>query len=179
MTKVGIGGAALLAAAALTACVPRSAPPAPAPAPPPRPEPRPAPPQPVPAPTPPPADWQDAPLSAGDWSYRQDGDSALASFRSERLSLTLRCERLGTIRIGLTGAQAPALVVRTSYAYRRLPAAAGDGTGTIATLAASDPLFDQMAFSRGRFLVQADGGPALIVPAWPEVARVTEDCRGQ
>ena len=49
----------------------------------------------------------------------------------------------------------------------------------IVDLPPADPLLDQIAFSRGRFLVQAEGGPSLILPAWPEPARVIEDCRGQ
>jgi hypothetical protein len=28
-----------------------------------------------------------------------------------------------------------------------------------------------------RFAVEAQGAPALIIPAWPELARVVEDCR--
>jgi hypothetical protein len=43
-------------------------------------------------------------------------------------------------------------------------------------MATRDPLLDQMAYSRGRFMLAA-GGQELIVPAWPEVARVVEDCR--
>jgi hypothetical protein len=35
-----------------------------------------------------------------------------------------------------------------------------------------------MGFSRGRFLVQGNGLPTLVVPAYAEVLRVTEDCRG-
>jgi hypothetical protein len=49
----------------------------------------------------------------------------------------------------------------------------------LAQLPVSDPLLDQMAFSRGRFLVTIEGGPSLVVPAWPEVGHVIEDCRGQ
>jgi len=41
----------------------------------------------------------------------------------------------------------------------------------------SDPLFDQLAFSRGRFLVRVEGQGDLILPAWPEPARTIEDCR--
>jgi hypothetical protein len=56
-------------------------------------------------------------------------------------------------------------------------------SGGVATmgvrLPVSDLLLDQMAFSRGRFLVAVEGGPWLIVPAWPEFGRVIEDCRGQ
>jgi len=168
-----IGSTALLAAMA-AACVPRAAPPAPASAPPPA---RPAPPPAEPAP-PPPVDWQAGALSPGDWAYRGDGPAALASFRSDRLTLTLRCEPNRSVTVALTGAQASSLIVRTSYGERRLPATPVHLNEMLAGLAANDPLLDQMAFSRGRLLVQADGGPALIVPAWPEIARVAEDCRG-
>jgi hypothetical protein len=49
----------------------------------------------------------------------------------------------------------------------------------LATLPASDTLFDQIAFSRGRFLVRASGGGDLVLPSWPEPARLIEECRGQ
>ncbi len=166
-----IGVAALLAAMA-AACVPRTAPPAPAPAPPSRPAPPPAEPPPL------PVDWQQADVSPGDWDYRQDGPAPLATFRSDRLTFTLRCEPNRSVTLGLTGAQASSLIVRTSYGERRLPASAVHVNDMLASIAASDPLLDEMAFSRGRLLVQAGGGPALIVPAWPEIARIAEDCRG-
>jgi hypothetical protein len=44
-------------------------------------------------------------------------------------------------------------------------------------LAATDPLLDAIAFSRGRFAVEAPGLPTLILPTWPEPARVVEECR--
>ena len=44
-------------------------------------------------------------------------------------------------------------------------------------LPVGDPLLDAMAFSRGRFMVEARGWMPLYLPAWPEVARVIEDCR--
>lgn len=156
---------------ALAACMPRPAPPVPAP--PPAPPPAPAP---APAPAPPPVAWEDAPLSPGDWSYRDEPGGALAIFQSDRLSFALRCRANGTIVIGLGGGGAPALVLRTSYGERRLPAIAHPGE-TIAELPASDPLFDELAFSRGRFFVRGDGQPGLILPAWPEAARLIEDCR--
>ena len=168
-----IGVAALLAAMA-AACVPRTAPPAPAPAPPPS---RPAQPPAEPSP-PPPVDWQEADLSPGDWDYRQDGPAPLATFRSDRLTFTLRCEPNRSVTLGLTGAQASSLIVRTSYGERRLPATAVHANDMLARVAASDPLLDEIAFSRGRLFVQAGGGPALIVPAWAEIARIAEDCRG-
>jgi hypothetical protein len=44
-------------------------------------------------------------------------------------------------------------------------------------IAARDPVLDAMAFSRGRFAIEAAGLPTLYVPSWPEVGRVVEDCR--
>jgi hypothetical protein len=46
-----------------------------------------------------------------------------------------------------------------------------------AALAANDPLLDAMVFSRGRFSIEVTGLPRLIIPTWPEPARVIEDCR--
>ena len=54
----------------------------------------------------------------------------------------------------------------------------GDGQGVALALTAGDPFLDKMAFSRGRFVVAVSGTPRLAIPAWPEFARVVEDCRG-
>lgn len=43
---------------------------------------------------------------------------------------------------------------------------------------ASDPQLDLLAFSRGRMLVSIAGMGDLVLPSWPEFARVVEDCRG-
>ena len=51
------------------------------------------------------------------------------------------------------------------------------GSPRRASVPARDPLLDAMAFSRGRFAVEVSGGPTLVVPAYPEVTRVIEDCR--
>lgn len=168
-------GVAMLAMIA-AGCVPGREPPPPLPTPRPAPRPAPRPPQPAPAP-PPPANWQDAEWSAGDWRYRGDGAQPAASFAGDRLTFTLRCERPGTILIGLSGVQAPGFVIRSTFGERRLAATPVHLNEMIATLPAADPLFDQLAFSRGRFLVQA-GNAGLILPSWPEIARVAEDCRG-
>jgi hypothetical protein len=50
--------------------------------------------------------------------------------------------------------------------------------GVRAELAASDPLLDAMAFTKGRFAVETAGQETLYVPAYPEISRVIEDCRG-
>lgn len=39
-----------------------------------------------------------------------------------------------------------------------------------------DPLLDALAFSRGHFSISSDRA-RLFLPAWPEFARVLEDCR--
>nr|WP_217352778.1 hypothetical protein [Sphingomonas sp. ID1715] len=147
---------------ALGACVrPSEAPPPPA-------APTPAP-TPAPSPLPPPVDWQDRAYSPGDWSY------AAREARFGALAL-IRCELAGRrVAIELPGAAAGPLIVRTSYGDTSRTGVAGSN-GYRVELPASDPLLDQIAYSRGRFMLSA-GGRELILPAWPEVARVVEDCR--
>ena len=173
-----LAGAALTLLA-LGACVPRSAPPASMPAPLPRPAPLPPPPE----EEPPPYDWMQVGLSAGDWHFGVEAGRPRATFSApERLRLILVCERSGSLSIGFRGMQGqppPVLLIETTFGERRL-ATTSSRTGEMsATVSAGDQLLDQMAFSRGRILIAADGGPALVVPAWPEIGRVIEDCRGQ
>jgi hypothetical protein len=152
-----------IAAALLAGCAAR-----PKPAPSPAPVARPAPAPPVAeAPAGAPADWPDRPLSPGDWTYAGHPGGSEARYGA---ALRLRCDSgrrsLTILRAGAGGA----LRVRTTYGERSIAAGAA--------LAAGDPLLDEMAFSRGRFAVEADGLEPLIVPAWAEPARVVEDCRG-
>lgn len=147
-----------------------------------RPVPKPAPPPPAPAPTPTPSPlpqgdaWRDWPLTPGDWSYRRTGSEAVFAQPGRPPLLVLRCERAaGRVAIlWMTDAAGP-LTIRTTYGDATR-AVASNGTRLEADIAARDPLLDQMAFSRGRFMLLA-GGQAAIVPAWPEVSRVVEDCR--
>jgi len=70
------------------------------------------------------------------------------------------------------------LNIWTSSAARSVPASFDPATKRITIqLSAYDPLLDALAFSRGRFAIVASGTPALVLPAWPEIARVVEDCR--
>lgn len=150
----------------IVACVPRSEPPAPQPAPAPAPAPMPAP---VAASTPAPAQagWEDAPQTAGDWTYA-NGTATFGLPGQPRL--TMACVG-GAVRIAIPGALTGLLTVRTETATRAVQA-----TGGTASLQARDPLLDAMAFSKGRFAIEGGGQP-LYVPAWPEVSRVIEDCR--
>lgn len=163
--------------AVLAGCVaPSAPPPRPAPAPP---VPAPAP---APAPAPPPAassDWRDWPLTPGNWSYRQDARGSIALFGSAGdPAFTLRCDRSGRqLQLTRRGVAAGTMTVRTSSTARSLAAdAAADGTA--ASLPAGDRLVDAMGYSRGRFIVETPGMAPLVLPAWAEVLRVAEDCRG-
>lgn len=157
-------GWAMLGALAGCAQAPAPAPPAPIRTPPP-----------APAPAPPPVaeapDWRDLALSPGDWSYIPGG--AQAAFGGAMF--VLRCDPARRqIAISRIAAGAAAMTVTTSFGTRRLTLSEGGAV----SLPAADPLFDQMAFSRGRFTVEVDGLERLVIPAWPEPARIAEDCRG-
>lgn len=156
--------AAVLAVTAMAAsCAPRQAPPA---SPPPPPV---ATPPPPPTPPPPATDWTLAPLSGVDWRMRGEGASAEATFEGGAGAIfRIACAGPGRIRLSVPLAPGAAMSVRTSYGERVLNAA---------ELSAADPLLDQIAFSRGRFLVRAPGAGELVLPSWPELAWVIEECR--
>lgn len=167
-----------LAALIVAGCVPSVAPPpAPAPAP-----------APLPAPTPAPApaltgDWRDWPLTPGDWHYRPSPAGGISSFGVAGAApiVTLTCDRAArrvTLdRSGVTSGAATMTIVTTSQT-RSVPSRTDGAGGTATSFAAGDNLLDAIGYSRGRFIIQQDGLPTLVVPAWPEIERVTEDCRG-
>ncbi|KQN25424.1 hypothetical protein ASE86_04070 [Sphingomonas sp. Leaf33] len=168
--------AGLAGSIALSACVPTAEAPPPAPA---RPIPRPVrmPVATIPAP-PPSSDWRDWALTPGTWRYAADPRGSRATFGQGGVPvLTLTCDRAGTVvRMVRGGTATTTLTVRTSTTARSLAAQTVAG-GVEAVLPAGDRLLDAMGFSRGRFVVE--GGPTpLVVPAWAEVLRVVEDCRG-
>lgn len=164
----------LLALAAIAACVPqREAPPPPA-----------APPiaDVVPTPAPLGSDWRDWPLSPGTWTYRQDARGSIALFgqAGQDAALTLRCDRAARqLYLSRAGTTTTPLTVRTTSTTRALTVQPTGGTPPYIALALApqDPLLDAMAFSRGRFVLEQAGGRPLVVPAWAEIGRVTEDCR--
>ncbi|WP_346032283.1 hypothetical protein [Erythrobacter westpacificensis] len=183
---------ALLGVLALSACVPPSPEPTPVPSPSPTPTPTPAQAQPEAAPpqvvTPSFDNWMDAPQTPGDWRYVAEGGDTLAVFGTGRtpdtVQLILRCERasrrVSIARAGTTSGQVE-MLVRTETQDRRLTASPMQSGGAgliVAQLAASDPLLDAMAFSKGRFAVDVAGTSPVYAPAWPEITRVIEDCRG-
>ena len=164
---------------AATGCVPRQEPP-PSPRQPERPV---APPVRTLLPPAPQANWQDLPLTQGRWSYRNEGATSLALYgpAGGEPSFEVRCDRAQRqVTLSRVGAAASnVLTVRTSYSARSLPASAQTQPGAVAaSVPASDRFLDSIAFSRGRFTVEVPGAPMLVIPAWPEPARVVEDCRG-
>jgi len=167
----------------LASCVRPAAPepaPAPAPAPPPAPVPEPA-------PAPPPVAWTDRAATPGDWTYRSDTGGSVALFgqpnagaqfaiRCERAQRRIQIARPGVLDAGRT-ARMTLTATSGSRAYN-LSNVAGEVPMVGASLAATDPFLDQIAYTRGRFLVQTDGAADMVLPAWAEVSRVVEDCRG-
>jgi hypothetical protein len=158
----------------LAGCIPAAPRPAAPVAPPP------APPPPVVAAPTPAADWRDAPLTPGSWSYRRDNAATAAVFGNAGVAaFILQCNRAArTITLSRAGTASGSMTVRTSNAVKSWPATpAADGRIAV-TLAAADPALDQIAFSRGRFTIADAGLPTLVLPSWAEPARVIEDCRG-
>lgn len=129
-------------------------------------------------------DWRDAPITPGDWTWSMEGNRSVARFAGGLL--TLACDRAaGMVTLyrqgtgeGLPGGEVPMTIV-TSNMTRPLAGSASPGPppAIAATFRARDSLLDAMAFSRGRFVVETAGLPALFAPSWPEVSRVVEDCR--
>ena len=163
-------------------------PPAPPLAPPP---PRPAPASPprasLPTSLPTPQDWRDAPITPGDWRWSRENGASVSRFGlpGQPSALELRCDvARGVVALALPAqawaASGPASIsITTSTLNRPLVADPPSGADQrlVVSLPAHDPLLDAMAFSRGRWRIEAEGRPALTVPSWPEVARVIEDCR--
>lgn len=143
---------------------------------------RPAPPPPIsrPVPAPPVLDWQDLPLSPGSWTY--DGGQGLqASFGASAPGFVLRCDlqsrQMLLMRPGITTGNV--MTVRTTDTRRSLPLSVSPNTAATpyVSLNTDDPLLDSIIFSRGRFTIEVPGLPMLVLPSWPEPARVVEDCR--
>lgn len=158
--------------------VPPPARPVPVPTPAPTPAPR-AEPAPPPRPA---ADWRDWPLTPGSWSYRQDARGSLALFgrAGGDADLTMRCDRTrARVYLSRRGDGAGPLTIRTSSTLRSLNARPTGGMPAYVAveLAVRDSLLDAIGYSRGRFVVEGAGLPALAIPTGPEMLRVVEDCR--
>ncbi len=135
-------------------------------------------------------DWRDLPQTPGAWTYAAEpgGSAARFGLPGALPLVVLRCDKVRPavlIQRQSLGSGALPATITTSSSARRLVAAPARGSqraqnGPILfeiALNTADPLLDAMAFSRGRFLFELGGAPALVLPAWAEVGRVIEDCR--
>ena len=130
--------------------------------------------------------WQDAPRSAGDWVYRRDSRGSVALFGASGAdaSFIIRCDsavrRIYLSRAGaFPGGDDGMMTIRASSGLKSFSVKNNGNTPAYvaAALPVNEPQLDAMAYSRGRFLVSVKGEADLIIPSWPEIARVIEDCR--
>lgn len=124
-------------------------------------------------------DWANAPLTPGAWVYHRTASNARSRAVFGRPGAPLfevACTNYGNIALFRHGATAGSITVRTSSTMRQM---AGNAlaAGLSISISEDDAVLDAMAFSRGRFSIEGPRVPAIIVPAWPELARVVEDCR--
>lgn len=135
-----------------------------------------------PAPLPPTNDWRDWALTPGDWRYAAAAGGSVSSYGSGATArLSLQCiAGAHAMLVTIDAAPAGAATVRTSSMTQAITLALSADGAASATLrlSATDPLLDAMAFSRGRFVIEAPGRPPLVVPVYAEIGRVIEDCRG-
>ena len=128
------------------------------------------------------ADLSAAAPIPGDWGYGATTIGSEAQFRdtSATPQLIISCDRAirrVTISKPASG-PTPYLNIWTSSQSRSIAASFNPAVGRLTVeLASNDSLLDSLSSSRGRIGVSAGSLPPLIAPAWPELARVIEDCR--
>lgn len=118
----------------------------------------------------------------GSWTYAMTAGGTEARFADAagNPQLWVQCTR-ATRRVSIarmaTGA-APFLTVWSSSLTRQVPGSFNPATNRLTIdLATFDPLLDAIVSSRGRVGYTIGTQPPLVVPPWPEPARVIEDCR--
>ncbi len=120
-------------------------------------------------------------VEPGNWSYAATKTGSSARFGAGgATAFAVECEAANrdiVLRVLRVNPSAPdtTAVLRASTTLKSVPVSGGGAFGT-ARLTARDPILDALAFSRGKFGVSVDGRERWL-PAWPEVARVVEDCR--
>ncbi len=123
-----------------------------------------------------PSDWRDQPRTPGDWRWRSEGGRSVASYGTVFAIACDTGQRVLTIELAAP-VTANQIIVFATTSLRRALSVSAQGEKAVTSLASSDPLIDAMAFSRGRFMVEAGDTPPLYLPSWPEISRVAEDCR--
>ena len=130
--------------------------------------------------------WEQMAVSPGTWAYRPDPQWPVALFGQPgaQASFAVRCDR-ALRRILLQRAVRQPFDVAAQMTIRSTTAEVSYPTSVLAwaptyltvEIAASEPLLDAMAISRGRILISVSGQTPLVLPSWVELTRVIEDCR--
>jgi hypothetical protein len=126
--------------------------------------------------------WRDVPLAPGTWHYVDGREVSAARYGPDGAAplIVVRCDKARRqIAIMLAGS-AQQLTIATSSGSEHFAAGRVDEGGfamTAALFAASDPLLDRLAFSRGRFALAGPARAFVAAPTWAEPARTIEDCR--
>jgi hypothetical protein len=122
--------------------------------------------------------WMEAAVTPGTWRYSAVNGGSTAEFLSpanDRIA-AIYCSYGREVFLAVYRADEGPITIRSETAARtQIANLSGAFARTI--LSPNDPLLDAMALSKGRFAVEAQGLPPLILPSWAEVSRVIEDCR--
>ena len=131
--------------------------------------------------------WMNEEQTPGDWRYVAEPTETAAVFSvgdgMDDVQLIIACEilssRISISRIGEPEGET-SMIIRTETQTGALLAepAVSFAPLLLAHVDARDPLLDAIAFSKGRFAVEVGGTEPIYVPAYPEITRVIEDCRG-
>jgi hypothetical protein len=129
-----------------------------------------------------PLDLDSATTLPGGWSWSPAADGSEAVFTNSGglPQIWLHCSRASrVVTIARPSSSAVAfLSVWTTTQSRALPASFNPATArSTARVSAYDPFLDALAFSRARIAVALGATPPVVVPAWPDIARIVEDCR--
>lgn len=138
--------------------------------------------------------WRDVPLTPGVWTWSSDAQHSVAQFGASNAPtlVMLNCNRANrrlTLKVPMPTAPtiattpSPALThatITTTSVTTKLDMDANQASSSrMATheIDANAPLLDAIVHSQGRFMVQVEGGLALVIPTSGESARAVEDCR--
>ena len=115
----------------------------------------------------------------GIWTYERDARGSVAKFgiAGDNARFVIRCDSAGArLSLSVLGSVAAPLRLIASTSNATVDAVPNSAGYVSANVAARTPILDALSFSRGTFSVEA-GAASIALPAWPEFARVVEDCR--
>ncbi len=172
----------LAASLCLSGCATIPRPVAPRPQPTIAPKPAPLPPRPI------ALDWKDRSFSKGVWTLVQDTAGISARFGPPGMEPEFSSACVGATGIvkfaragSLPELMTATMMLASTDTSKSYPAINSNKTPAtiVSQTSADDPHLDSLAFSRGRMLVSIVGTEELVIPSWPEFARVVEECRSR